>query len=441
MPHVTASPLILDGLTGFPWPTQPDPRMNGLLKRAAGKGKKIGGPTRTDHNLEVVLGNDPRICKQIRYDEFSDQVFVGNAVLDETLEFHVGVWLERTYALVMAGPRIHAALVASAKRRPFHPVRDYLKARTWDGQARIDFFLRDFMGVRDSALSRSLSRLWFIGAVARAYEPGCKLDTTMILVGRQGARKSQALAALVPVASWFSDTPLDLRSKDCYQSIQGKWLYELAELNSVQRAEVARVKAFLSSQADNYRPPYGRMNVVRQRHVVLVGSTNEQEFLADPTGSRRFWPVLTGECDPDGVERERDKLWAEAVAAFHQGEAWWLDDPEERKLATTSDRFQVTDPWEEPVRDWLARQGSAAFTLAQALEGACGKETSDQTGTDAMRIVRVLTKLGCVKAGNIRINGERRNWWRAGRGGSGSGSVASASSASPAPSNVIVLEL
>jgi hypothetical protein len=131
----------------------------------------------------------------------------------------------------------------------------------------------------------------------------------------------------------------------------GKWLIEIAELQSFQGADRARLKAFISTRQDNYRPPYGRTSQDFQRAVIFAGTINEHEYLSDPTGARRFWPFLCGTIKVDAIRCDRDQLWAEAVDAYHKGETWWLDDS---KIVAEQEKRQEDHPWHDAIEDFVA---------------------------------------------------------------------------------------
>jgi predicted P-loop ATPase len=164
-----------------------------------------------------------------------------------------------------------------------------------------------------------LVRRWFISLVARALSPGCKVDTALILEGAQGAGKSSFFRVIA--GEWFSDTEMAL-DKDAMLQLRGAWVYEWSELENVtSRQSVSRVKAFLTSTEDKYRPPFGRTPITVKRSGVSVGSTNNQDFLHDPSGSRRFWVIPISGIDLPRLKAQREQLLAEAVAARQDGSA------------------------------------------------------------------------------------------------------------------------
>lgn len=225
-----------------------------------------------------------------------------------------------------------------------------------------------------------MMRCCLISAVARARVPGCKVDTMLVLVGPQGARKSQFVAALAGDPAWYKDTPPDLHSKDRFQAVHGPWLYELAELDGVtSRADAARLKAFITSATDRFRAPFARVEEAHPRSSIFVGTTNPTQFLRDDTGSRRYHTLVCGAAiDIEGVRRDRDQLWAEAVALYERGVPWWLDPASDRARAAMAIEYQNDDPRTEKVLRWCEGRETVrvAEVATECLEipiGACDK--------------------------------------------------------------------
>ena len=249
---------------------------------------------------------------------------------------------------------VSRAVGAVANKIRIHPLRDYLNHLRWDGVSRLETWVTDYLGVADTPLSRAVGSRWMISAVARVLRPGCKADHMMILEGPQGAKKSTALKVLAG-DDWFTDELAEIGSKDAAQQMRGIWIIEIAELDAFSRAEVSRIKSFLTRTVDRYRPPYERYVIDAPRQCVFAGSVNPDTYLRDETGNRRFWPLRCGRIDIDAISRDRDQLWAEAVARFHDGAIWWLDDPDLIAAANAEQeaRYQG-DAWDARIDHWLA---------------------------------------------------------------------------------------
>ena len=166
--------------------------------------------------------------------------------------------------------------------------------------------------------------------------------------GSQGIKKSTALKTLA--GSYFTDELADFGSKDSALQVRGVWIIELSELDTLNRSEVSRIKAFMSRTTDRFRPPYGKRLVESPHQCVFAGTVNHSNYLRDDAGARRFWPVACGSIDIDGLARDRDQLWAEAKTRFDLGAAWWLETGElvEAAAQEQADRFDG-EPWEELI--------------------------------------------------------------------------------------------
>jgi putative DNA primase/helicase len=303
-------------------------------------------------------------------------------------------WLARHHELHVGADVVRAAVDVVARQHVVNPVVDYLRGLRWDGQQRIDFWLSTYLGVEASDYARLVGRFFLISAVARAFRPGCKVDTMPILEGDQGANKSTAIGVLFG-REWWSDTPPDLGSKDRFAALRDRWCIEWGELDGMGKADVDRLKGFLSSAIDDYRPSYGRRTVRVPRRSVFFGSVNREEYLRDETGNRRFWPVRTGTVKPldvAGLALVRDQLWAEAVAAFEGGARWWPV-PEEYSIFVPQQAERVVgDPWLDKIAEWV--RARERVTVAEVLGTMLGIEPSRWTQVDQNRVARCLTLLG-----------------------------------------------
>jgi putative DNA primase/helicase len=361
-------------------------------------------------NLIHILHLDPAYQDRLWLDVFRRRVMLDGAPITDEDETALNFDLSQRYGIGPSTRLVGEAVRYVARERQRHPVQEYLSELTWDQVERTPHWLEDHLGAEGTAFVRAVAKRFLIAAVARIIDPGCKVDTTLVLQGPQGIGKSQAFAALAG-REWFSDSPIDFGTKDAFQNLPGVWFYELAELDSLRRSESSAIKAFLSAQVDHYRPSYGRNTVDVPRQNVFVGTTNEAEFLRDPTGSRRFWPVAVDTANVDGIRASRDQLWAEAMVRYHQGEEWWLTPDEEHARIAASEPYRAVDAWEEPIRRWL-EDHVEPFTIDALLSGALGKETARHETRDAMRAAGVLSRLGLSKK-RVRVEGVRRVLWAA----------------------------
>jgi predicted P-loop ATPase len=312
-------------------------------------------------NLEQILEHDEQWRGVLGYNEFTRKtVKMKNPPYrlselgewQDTDDINTAIWLEKHYNLITSPQKVSDVIKIIAQHHKFHPVRDYLTERDWDGKPRVDRWLNVYLGVLDTEYARLVGKTWLISAVARILEPGCKVDNVLILEGEQGLYKSTALRLLCQDDSWFNDTPFDLGSKDAFLTITGKWIIELAELDSFNKANSARAKAFFSSPVDTYREPYARNTVSVPRQCVFAGSVNKETYLKDETGNRRYLPVECTSIDLVGIKAARDQLWAEAYQMYMNGEQWWTNANFPFIKEQQEARFEV-DIWESTLVKYL----------------------------------------------------------------------------------------
>jgi len=290
------------------------------------------------------------------------------------------------------------AMQAVAWQVIISPVRHYLEGLRWDGTPRVANWMTTYCGADTSDLTAKIGKAWLISAVARALKPGCKADCALVLEGAQGAGKSSALKELAS-EKWFFDGLRDMHNKDASAALKGKWIVELPELSALRRSHPEAVKAFLSRYVERYRPAYGHGEVVEPRRCVFAGTTNRSDYLADDTGGRRFWPVTVRQIDIGGLKRDRDQIWAEAVAAFKAGEPWWLSAKDEAKAAETVADRQVEDPWSGRV---LAHVTGLAEVSTGQLFTLLDIALERRSRAEAMRIGGILTRAGWKRDGKFK---------------------------------------
>ncbi len=314
-------------------------------------------------------------------------------------------WLHRFESLHIAPKTIEASVPVIAQKNVVHPVKKYLGPLVWDGVPRLDHLFPAYLGTNDTPYTRAVGARWAISAVARISKPGCQVDSLPILEGPQGLGKSSCLRVLA--GEWFSDTLFEPGDKDAFQSIRGVWIYELSELDTLSRRDISRVKAFISTRIDRYRPSYGRHVIDVPRQCVFAGTTNASIYLTDETGARRFLPVRTGRIDLDALHRDRDQIWAEAKARFSRREQWHLGaDLSAEASAEQEARFQ-RDPWEEPVRVWLYPRATQSVVCSDIMAGL-GIETARMTRADEMRVGAIVRRLGWAR--HQERDGDSRRW-------------------------------
>lgn len=291
---------------------------------------------RTGQNIKLILLNDPQL-KKVRFDRFTKQDITDcsdfcnerdNRIDDESIG-KIAIYIENVYGLQLSQPRILEMLKTTSKERGFNPVHEFIQSATWDNVERIDTVVIRYLGADDTLLTRMQTRKWMVGAVTRAFSPGCKFDHILTFTGPQGVGKSTFLNIIA--GNWFSDSfsfAHDDKSK--IEDITGAWIVEISELNGMKRAHDAEAaKAFLSRVRDDVRPAYARKSESIPRSNVFAATTNETEFLQSCNGNRRWWiiPIKgTGEVREwiDKLKAEVPQLWAEAYHYYTAGETLFL---------------------------------------------------------------------------------------------------------------------
>ena len=360
--------------------------------------------SRSLSTAKAILERDERGVlggKVLGYDEMAQTETLGGDPVDDACVARIRLAVEESFGeWTKAGKRkplrlstqdLRDAVAVLARRNPYHPVRRYLRSLEWDRVERLAH-LPEVLNCEASTLNLQLLRRWFVSAVARPSSPGCKVDTVLILHGRQGTWKSSFFRVLSE--PWFVDSAMDVRNKDAYMTLQGAWLLEWPELDSMTRRDAPAIKAFITSPTDAYRRPYDRYTVKVPRGCVIVGTTNQAEFLNDDTGARRFWPIHVSGVDLVALAAQRDQLWAEAVAAYDAGEKWYLVDGEGDGLSSVHESFSVSDPWASRVLGWA--EDRVPFQLVEVLEGPLNKAPGQITMGDQKRVAAILRAAGFV---------------------------------------------
>ncbi len=381
----------------------PDPDVELMLGEAGPRGRRA-----TRRTVMTILTEDPRWVGRFQLDTFQNIITFDGRPLNDTDLTRASCWMEAVYQTTPSRELLQEVAACVAEDEAFHPVRAYLKELHWDRVERSTALLSGYLGVQDSPLVQEMGRAFLVGAVARVLEPGCKQDTMLVLIGAQGAGKSRFCRALVPAPSWFGDTPIDLRSKDAYLALQGKWIYELAEMEALRGRSATRVKSFLSSPSDTFRAPYDRATRDYPRQCVFIGTSNHPDLFDDGTGSRRFWPVEVGEIAMEALVEDRDQLWAEAMVRYQRGEPWHLAPEVEALRESAVARYQLTDPHREQLEAWLVGV-TEAFTTAEAITRGLGIPVDRVDRSLQTRIGPLLHELGCIKH---RVRQDRRREWR-----------------------------
>jgi len=288
------------------------------------------------HNIQLILENDP-LLKNIVFNQLADSMEItgpvpwkhpakywrdqDDAQLISYIDGHYGSFSARNYDI---------AVTKVADDRSYHPIREMFEALPqWDGIPRVDTFLIDYLGAQDNPYVRAVTRKALCAAYRRVFQPGIKFDYMIVLNGDQGIGKSTLIAKLG--MEWFSDSLSlsDMNDKTAAEKLQGYWILEIGELAGMKKADIDKVKAFVSRQDDKYRASFGRRVTPHLRQCIFFGTTNsENGYLRDITGNRRFWNVKVtgnGKCKPWDLDAETIRMiWAEVMALAEAGEPLYL---------------------------------------------------------------------------------------------------------------------
>jgi hypothetical protein len=367
--------------------------------------RNLGGemvPLPIERNINLALRNDSRWNGRILLDEFAGKVKFrdDDGVLRDWADgdaTRTMLAMQSDYSLYVRSGQIQEVAAVVAEEFRFNPLRDFLNGLQWDGVDRLDRFLVDLGGADDNPYTRSVTRRWMISAVARAFEPGCRADHVLILEGEQGTRKSSTLAVLGGeyYTEWVGK---DVSSKDAAIGLRGRWIVDVAELDAVSRGEASAVKAFLTAPSDSYRPPYGKLEVTHPRSCVFAGSVNEDAYLKDATGNRRYWPIKLGRrVDVESLAAIRPQLWAEAVAAYRAGVKWWLEEGEEVLAREEQGTRFEEDVWADTIREMVEGPMRHERVTISAVLTRLNVPPEHQDPAKAKRVARTLQGMGFRK--------------------------------------------
>lgn len=258
------------------------------------------------------------------------------------------------------------ALDALAYTNDFDPFKTWLDELKWDEEPRLDSWLTQSVQAEADDYTKYVGAKWLLQAVKRTYEPGCQADYVLVLSGKQGVGKSSAFRILG--GPYFSDCigPLEATNPTTVQNLEKYVIVELSELTAYKKSEVTAFKYFMTSTSASVRPAYARFTREFKRRGVFGGSTNEDQFLRDPTGDRRYWVVRSGLLDRAWLEGSRDQLWAEAVHRYKAGELTYPSEAESRMIREHTQEHVETD-WGMDDLDFFGQPYSGVGVV---LEGA-----------------------------------------------------------------------
>ena len=315
-------------------------------------------------NLILILNNDP-LLKNIVYNELANDIEITGDVAwpvksrfwRDADDAQLVCYIDNKYTNFTKENYLNA-VTKVVDDRSYHPIKQYLEnLPEWDGTPRVETFLIDYFGAEDTPYSRAIIKKILVAAYMRIYQPGIKFDYILVLNGPQGVGKSTAIAKLG--MDWYSDSlsVSDMNDKTAAEKLQGYWILEIGELAGMKKADIDKVKAFISRQDDKYRASFGRRVNSHPRQCIFFATTNEQNgYLRDNTGNRRFWPIKTpGSGSKKAWELTDDEvkqIWAEVKVIADKGENLYIDD----ELIASAAEEAAQEAMQHDEREGLVRE-------------------------------------------------------------------------------------
>lgn len=358
-------------------------------------------------NLTVMIASSP-LSKGIGYNVFTKEITINKKPINDNYINRVRLMVDRDYYMTFKKDDVLTALDLLARDlNTYHPIKKMIESQPWDGIERAETIFIDYLGANDDEYTRSVTRKWLVGAVARVYHEGVKFEIVPILQGKQGKGKSTIASKLG--GEYFLDTLKSLgKTKDDYQLLIGSWIIELGELASLNSTETENTKNFISATSDKIRLPYDRITSEHKRTCVFIGTTNADEYLNDLTGSRRFFPIpLENDPTEDVFKVTKEivqQVWAEALHYFNQGEKIYSDEKleklakEYREAVSEEDLiFSDVDSFLEMTvpHNWdnLSLWNKRNYYYKYSQDNETADDTMPLTKTTAKEIAKVCFKL------------------------------------------------
>ena len=379
-------------------------------------------------NVVLALSDADFCGHRITRDDFRDVLLLDDRPFKDSdyTKLTLNLVKPKRRFLNISNEMMRQAVAYVAEQQAFDSAIQWLRGLpAWDGVSRVSMFCAKYLGVEDTAYSRAVSRYWWTAHAGRVLVPGIQADIAIVMISSQGTGKTSAIKAMVPHHDEYVELSLLDRDEDLSRAMRGKLIGEMAELRGLNSRDLESIKAWISRQREEWVPKYLEFSRTFPRRLVLVGTSNQEEFLADETGNRRFAPILVGERqDRDGIARDRDQLWAEAAVLFEEKGVLW----QEVELLAKAEhgRFEIHDAWLETVREWLHEPGLQAkapadcdfLRMDDVLKFAIGLDLKHVKPYEQLRVGKILHQLG-YRRSNRRIGNSVQKVWKKGESESG----------------------
>lgn len=358
-------------------------------------------------------------AKDFQWPERTKIIKKGKRIEDEDIIF-LQYYLAHNKQFEMGLDKIRNALIERADRKSYHPVKEYLDELKWDGEKRLDYWLKIGCGVDDNIYTREVGRKWLTAAVSRIYSPGIKFDHVLVLEGKENIGKSTALRILG--SPWFTDSVSLLQKEpDIVAKMCGNWFVELAEMQGLRKQESEFIKGFISCQVDEQRLAFRRDPKKYYRQSVFAGTSNNMSYLLDADGNRRFWPVLCTKINIDWLRQNRDQLFAEAKHIY-DSHIWSAEEPYGEKLFLDGKALEISksqqkmrlntdEVLEHAIQKYLLFKDTT--TMSDILLNCLGhKLTDSNTRSQQIIVGRILKRLGFEKQEKMASDGSTFTYTR-----------------------------
>lgn len=368
----------------------------------------------TMDNMTKALSAGSECGMTIAYDSFKDEIVKSHdggtnwAPFRDADYSRLRINLERIGFKPPTKEITREAVQFAAELNGFDSAQLWLNRLQWDGVPRVEGFFPTYWNTADSAYTRATGRYLWTALAGRVLDPGCKADMAPVAYGPQGARKSSGVAAIAPDPEFFAEISFGEKDADISRKMRGRLIAELAELRGLHTKDSESIKSFIARQFEDWTPKFKEFNTKFARRLVFFGTTNQQEFLSDETGNRRWLPLAVGEVDVDGITRDRLQLWAEGRELFLRGGVDYKD--AERLAAREHGTFMIHDSWEDAIHRWLETEEPESISSAAIFANVLLMTTREITRAHDMRLGKAMAALG-YKKGRKMVNKVRGTFW------------------------------
>jgi predicted P-loop ATPase len=403
---------------------------DGAIQKAQFRRDQNGMIAATTLNVCAAVDNPPFSLYHIGLDEFRDEIMFhfGDGQWQSFSDVHytkIRKNLCRQGFKEIKKELIRDAVHDVAYDNAFDSAIEWLEGLKWDGVSRIKNFIADYLGSKNTPYTKAVSLYMWTAMAGRVLSPGCKVDMVPILVGEQGLKKSTAIAALVPHHQFFCEISFNEQEDNLARKMRGTLVAEIAELRGLQTKDEESIKAFVVRRYEKWTPKYKEFTSTFPRRLILIGTTNKDEFLSDDTGNRRWLPLKVTQCNCEKIKEDREQLWAEAAVLYKKSGIAWEEAESLGQLE--HHEYKTVEPWEESITAWLKSTHQlngfkgeeparvvGGFTTSEVLKFALGMDDSRHNKAGQMAVARVLKKFGYSNAHrktSSKANATRSRCW------------------------------